>query len=537
MQKLLETYKITDITTDSRKVKTGSAFFAIKGTGQDGNDYINNAIDNGASLVFVQSLRGGSLEPTRQSNFTLQKTGLPRSQTLARNDERITYVHDIRKSLAEAAAILYPKLPKYILGVTGTNGKTSVVSYAHQLFELLGKKSASIGTLGIDCSDLELKRYFDKDEYKNLTTLDQITLRKVLDRLAASGINYVALEASSHGIDQGRLFGIPMHAAAFTSFSQDHLDYHKTMEHYLAAKLKLFVDNLGAGASLRATSWERGNPAYTTDKVDCRVGAEAPPRNDDNVAIINNQMAEFAQIKGYLLKNNKRILTVGESGDINITKISPDLSGQNIRFSCAGHNYELTTNIIGGFQGYNILMAAGLVMQCGSDLRDIAQYLPRLQAPCGRLERVGVPDDPYQIFVDYAHTPDSLEKSLMELRKIKDPSAGKLKVVFGCGGDRDQSKRKLMGEAAAQWADEVIITDDNPRYEDPGAIRAQILEGAKNAIVIQGRAAAIEEVIAGLNKCDILLIAGKGHEDYQIIAGKKIPFSDIEVAKKARRYT
>ncbi len=462
--------EISGIAFDSRKAKEGDAFFAICGDVYDGNDYIDEALMRGASLVFTDNL--------------------------SKQSDRVIFIEDIRMALALAAGMLYQKVPENIIAVTGTNGKSSVVSYVHQILELLGHKSASIGTLGIEATQKLPKELLDKSS--SMTTADPITLRKVLHAFKEVGIENVAFEASSHGLYQRRLGDVKVRTAAFTSFSQDHLEYHHTMDDYLRAKLILFTENL-----------------LSTGE-----------------AVINSDMLFFDFVKKFLIEKKVPYSTVGKKGDLKIKKCKQSVSGQEISCEFAGEKYEVVTDIIGSFQATNLLIAAKLVSNLGIDFQDIIKTLPKLQAVCGRLQRITPADFEYQVFVDYAHTPDALEKSLQELRLIKRKS-GKLYVVFGCGGDRDSMKRPIMGKIAADEADYVIITDDNPRTEDSRKIRSEIAEGAPEAEEIGDRKSAILETIAKLRQDDILLIAGKGHEDYQIIGSESSKFSDIDIATKA----
>lgn len=471
IEELLKKGGITGISFDSRKVKPGDAFFAIKGDNFDGNEYIDSAFKNGASLVFTDN-------PTRQG-------------------KNIKYITDIRLGLAIAAGIIHKEIPRNLVAVTGTNGKSSVVSYVHQILSKLNQTSACIGTLGIESTERILDEPLNEKELA-LTTADPITFRKILSALSHSGVNNVAFEASSHGLVQRRLGDVKVKSAAFTSFSQDHLEYHKTMDAYLQSKLRLFAENLEEGGE----------------------------------AVIYSEIMFFNSIKNFLLEKNISFCTVGYNGDIKIKGNNQSLEGQYIVFEFKGQEYEFVTNIIGSFQAVNILIAAKLVNNLGLEFDQIVKKLPEIEAVPGRLQRVTDVNSKYQVFVDYAHTPDALKKSLEELKKLKQQS-GNLYVLFGCGGDRDTLKRPIMGKIASEIADKVIITDDNPRTEDPRKIRKEIAEAASNAEEIAGRKNAIIDTIAKLKQNDILLIAGKGHEDYQIIGREKFKFSDIEISKEA----
>lgn len=471
IEELFRKSDITGISFDSRKIKPGDAFFAIKGDNFDGNEYIVDAFKNGASLVFTDNS--------------------------SQQGENIIYITDIRMGLAVAAGIIHKEMPRNLVAVTGTNGKSSVVSYVHQILSKLNQTSACIGTLGIESTEKILDKSFNEKDLV-LTTADPVTFRRVLSLLCDAGINNVAFEASSHGLFQRRLGDVRVKSAAFTSFSQDHLEYHKTMDAYLQAKLSLFTENLEKGGE----------------------------------AVIYSEIMFFDFIKSFLSKKHIPFCTVGCNGDIKIWKNEQSLEGQHIFFEYKGQKYEFETNIIGSFQAINLLIAAKLVNNLGLGFDQIVEKLPEIEAVPGRLQRVTDIDCEYQVFVDYAHTPDALKKSLEELKKLKQQS-GSLYVVFGCGGNRDTLKRPIMGKIAAEIADKVVITDDNPRTEDPGKIRREIAEAVAKAEEIMDRKNAIIDTIAKLKKNDILLIAGKGHEDYQIIGREKFKFSDIEIAKEA----
>ena len=470
LQEILLEYDVKGVTFDSRNIKAGDAFFAIKGEKFDGNDYIEAAFKQGAVVIFTDN-------PSKQC-------------------DKVIYVEDIRMSLALVAGMLYPHLPKNIIAITGTNGKSSVVSYVHQILVLLGKKSSVMGTLGLESTEKLPLGCANKSVA--LTTADPVTLRRNLQMLAEIGIENVAFEASSHGLVQRRLGDIKVSGAAFTSFSQDHLEYHQTMQSYLHAKLTLFTENLAAGAEV----------------------------------VINSDMMFFDFIKQFLIERGVTYSTVGLHGDLKIKKCIQSIIGQEVICELMQNKYHFNSDIIGSFQATNLLIAAKLVYNMGVDFDKIMDIMPKLQAVSGRLQRATDLHLEYQVFVDYAHTPDALEKSLTELKKIKE-KAGKLYVVFGCGGDRDRKKRSIMGKIASEIADYVIITDDNPRTENAAQIRAEIADGAVQAEEIGDRKIAIIETMKRLQKGDILLIAGKGHEDYQIIGEEIIQFSDIELARSA----
>ena len=461
LKQLFEKHNVKGLSNNSKTIKANDAFFAIKG----GNDFIADALDKGAALVITDD----------KKNTT----------------NKVIFVEAIKETLYEAIELFYPKKPSTMIAVTGTNGKSSVVSYIAQIYSLLGQKAASIGTIGVEV--------FGIDEFSEsiggLTTTDYLSFRKIAHKLAENGIDYLAFEASSHGLDQQRLGDLKVNIACFTSFSQDHLDYHHTKENYLLAKLKLFTDHL----------------------------------SENGIAILNSDIEEIEFIKDYLDKHKIKYLYVRANGDYKITKTNSSLKGQNINFVFDNKNYNFDTPIIGSFQASNLLIAGLSVYYTSFDFNKVISALTKVKAVKGRMERI----EDANIFIDYAHTPDALEKALTELKNIK-VRGSKLSVIFGCGGNRDITKRKLMGKIAASIADNVIVTDDNPRHEDPKAIRQEIISGiaTTNYIEIADRKEAIKYGINNLKEDDILLIAGKGHENYQIIGDEKIEFDDAEVAGK-----
>ena len=446
---------VKGITVDSREVKPGFIFVAIKGVMQDGHDYIAKAIANGAKIIVHQD------EVIKEPGITYIK------------------VADSRVALAELVEQIYPKQPAYIMGVTGTNGKSSTVHFVREILKLLGKKSVSIGTLGV-LGDLEIS--------SKLTTPSIVEMHKILQQIAEHDIEYTALECSSHGIDQHRLDKVKFKACAFTNFSQDHLDYHHTMENYFQAKLHLF------------------------DLM------------KDGYAVLNSDIPEYETLSNYCLKHNHKIISYGKNPDNDIVIKSIELLGtsQKTSWIIEGVHYENILNLVGEFQIYNIACAIGLLMSCGIDSSKIMPLLSELKTVTGRMELVTTHNGA-DIFVDYAHTPDALEHSLKTLRQA---TANKLWVVFGCGGDRDVEKRSIMGKIAQDNADMIIVTDDNPRNEDPAKIRQAILSSCSKAKEIGDRKEAIAYALSQIMPGDNLLIAGKGHENYQIISGKTMEFSD-----------
>jgi UDP-N-acetylmuramoyl-L-alanyl-D-glutamate--2,6-diaminopimelate ligase len=397
-----------------------------------------------------------------------------------------------RRALAQAAAKFYPRQPATIVAVTGTSGKTSVTAFARQIWQRLGHAAASIGTIGLVSEQRTI--------YGSLTTPDPIALHRQLDEIAAEGVTHLAFEASSHGLDQYRLDGVRVSAGGFTNLTRDHMDYHPDVAHYLAAKLRLFRDLVAADGA-----------AVISADHDC------------SQAVIDAARAK-----------NLRIVAVGSKGDgagEGIRLIGADIDGfaQKLDLEHRGRRHAVRLPLVGEFQIENALVAAGLAISTGSEPQAVFAELELLEGAKGRLERVaernGAP-----IFVDYAHKPDALAKALQALRPY---AKRKLVVVFGAGGDRDAGKRPLMGAIAAENADSVIVTDDNPRSEDPELIRSAILSTAKGAKEIGDRAEAIRTAIAGLEPGDALLIAGKGHETGQIVRDRTLPFSDHDAVAAA----
>jgi UDP-N-acetylmuramoyl-L-alanyl-D-glutamate--2,6-diaminopimelate ligase len=465
----LATRAVAGLCADSRKVKSGDVFFAIPGARQDGLAFVAEAALRGASVIVAERA----------------PAGLPA-------DVAFVGVADARAALSRAAARLYPRQPATIAAVTGTSGKTSVAAFARQIWAKLGHEAASLGTIGLVSRQMNL--------YGSLTTPDPIALHKTLDELARAGVTHLALEASSHGLDQKRLDGVRLAAGAFTNLSRDHLDYHPTLAAYLEAKLRLFGELLPAGA-----------PAV----IDA----------DSDIA---EDVAAAARRRGL------SIFTVGAKGEaIKLLSASREGFATRLDLAHAGRGFEALLPLPGDFQVSNALVAAGLCIATGSDAAEALAALEGLEGAPGRMERVAARRDA-PIFVDYAHKPDALEKALAALRPFV---RKRLIVVFGCGGDRDAGKRPQMGEIATRGAAVVIVTDDNPRSEDPAAIRAAILAAAPGAIEIGDRGLAIKTAVAMLGEGDALLIAGKGHETGQIVGDSTLPFSDHEAARAAAKDT
>ena len=456
---------IAGLSADSRKVKSGYLFVAIAGAKADGTHFAKQAAAAGAAAVVAEQ----------------RPEGLPSSVAYIQVD-------NARRALALAAAKFYPRQPQTIAAVTGTSGKTSVAAFTRQIWTTLGFQSASIGTVGVVSPKGE--------QYGSLTTPDPVDLHRTLDRLAGEGVTHLALEASSHGLDQYRLDGVRIAAGGFTNLSRDHLDYHPTIEAYLAAKLRLFEDLIVAG----------GTAVVGID--DCYAG----------------QVVDAAR------KRRLKIMTVGEQGeDIKLAGGSIDGFAQVIDVAHDGRRYKVKLPLVGAFQVQNAALAAGLAIATGAEPARTFAALEHLTGAKGRLELVGNRNGA-PIFIDYAHKPDALKKALASLRPY---AKGKLTVVFGAGGDRDSGKRPIMGRVATEGADRVIVTDDNPRSENPAAIRAAILADAPGAAEIGDRAEAICKAIADLKGGDVLLIAGKGHETGQIIGDRVLPFSDHDTVVAA----
>jgi len=457
--------ELAGIAADSRKVKAGFLFVAIAGAKADGAHFARQAVAAGSVAVAAEQ----------------RPDGLP-------NAVAFVQVANARRALALAAAAFFPRQPGTIAAVTGTSGKTSVAAFTRQIWSSLGLRAASIGTIGVVSPAGET--------YGSLTTPDPVELHRTLDRLAGEGVTHLALEASSHGLDQHRLDGVRIAAGAFTNLSRDHLDYHQTIEDYLAAKLRLFNDLVAP------------NGTAVIDVDDCYAG----------------QVIEAARKRGL------KIMTVGVHGD-DIKLVSGAIDGfaQVITIAHGGRTYKVKLPLVGAFQVQNAAVAAGLTIATGAEPARVFAALEHLSGAKGRLELAGSKDGA-PIFIDYAHKPDALAKALAALRPY---ASGKLTVVFGAGGDRDAGKRPIMGRIAAENADRVVVTDDNPRSEQPSVIRAAILAAAPGATEIGDRAEAIRAGIAALQTGDVLLIAGKGHETGQIVGGTVIPFSDHDAVAAA----
>ena len=454
--------EVGGVSTDSRTVKRGDVFVAIAGGKADGLEFVAPAVAAGAVAVVVQSGLN---------------TALPEGITLVR-------VGNSRRAAALTAAKVFPRQPRVIAAVTGPSGKTSVAAFTRQIWTSLGLRAASIGTIGIVSPRGET--------YGALTTPDPIALHRSLDALAADGVTHLAIEASSHGLDQFRLDGLRIAAGAFTNITRDHLDYHPSFEAYLKAKLRLFGELIAPGGA----------------------------------AIVDIDHEHVQEVIKVAKARKLAIFSVGcsEGSVIRLAESFTEGFTQVLSVAYGGQKFQVRLPLVGDFQIENALVAAGLAIATGSDPALVFPALEHLTGAKGRIELVGSSRGA-RIFIDYAHKPDALAKALDALRPVV---TSRLVVVFGAGGDRDRGKRPLMGAVAAAKADRVIVTDDNPRTENPAAIRAAILAAAPGAVEIGDRREAIRTAIAELRGGDVLLIAGKGHESGQIFGDRVVPFSDHE---------
>ena len=457
---------ITGVTADSRAVRPGWLFAALPGTQVDGARFVPAAVQAGASAVIAGE---GAVLEARAPTYRFK---------------------DVRRAYALAAARLHAAQPAVCVAVTGTNGKTSVATFVRQIFTALGREAASMGTLGVQTAREALTP-------PGLTTPDAAEVARLAAELARRGVTHLALEASSHGLDQRRLDGLRIVAGGFTNLSQDHLDYHADMGAYRAAKLELF---------------ERLVP---------RGGA----------AVLNADVDEFPVFAGFAVMHGQTVMSVGERGEaLRLLERTPEPFGQRLLVDAGSGPREVRLPLAGAFQASNVLVAAGLAMAAGEDADAVLAACERLEGAPGRMQRVGASASGGEAYVDYAHTPDGLRTVLEALRPHV---RGRLVAVIGAGGDRDRTKRPLMGAEAARLADAVIVTDDNPRSEDPAAIRAEVLRGAPGARDTGDRRAAIGEAVASLRDGDVLVVAGKGHEQGQTVAGVVHPFDDVAEVRAA----
>ncbi|GGF17481.1 UDP-N-acetylmuramoyl-L-alanyl-D-glutamate--2,6-diaminopimelate ligase [Aliidongia dinghuensis] len=459
---------IRSITADSRLVSPGTLFVALPGVANDGRRFIADAIGRGAAAV-VTDAEGAAAH---------LHAAVP-----------VVVDQNPRQLLALVAARFYGAQPKTVAAVTGTNGKTSTASFTRQIWADAGHRAASIGTLGIEGPN--------GLEPGAMTTPDPVALHRALSQLAADGIDHAVLEASSHGLDQYRLDGVRITAGAFTNLTQDHLDYHKTMAAYLAAKLRLFEHVLAPGAT----------------------------------AVLNADIPEYAEAAAVARAAGHPIIEFGAAATaLRLVDRASVPAGQRLELEVLGRRRTVELPLVGTFQAMNALAALGLAIATGVEPDRAIDALTRLKGVRGRVEHVATLANGASVFVDYAHTPDGLEKILTALRSH---ATGRLIVAFGAGGDRDPTKRPRMGEVCARLADLPIVTDDNPRSEEPAAIRRAILAACPDAIEIGDRAAAIDHGIGLLGPGDVFVIAGKGHEQGQTVAGVVHPFDDATVARAA----
>ncbi len=462
----LASISVTGITADSRDVKPGFLFVAIPGTKADGSQFIAEAVAKGAVAIVANT-----------------------AVVIAHSDAaKIIRVEEPRRALSELAARFYGAQPKTIAATTGTSGKTSVAEFTRQIFAHCGRASASLGTIGIVTSKGAV--------YGSLTTPDPVTLHRTIAELAAGGITHLAMEASSHGLDQHRLDGVRLTAGAFTNLGRDHMDYHPDVAHYFASKMRLFNHLL-----------QPGQPV-----------------------VINTDGAYASEAETVARARGLNVLTVGTRGTcVQLKGVTLEGFAQVLQLSHGGKDYAVKLPLVGAYQVENALVAAGLALATGENPDTVMTALSQLTGVKGRLEIIGNRNGGL-VIVDYAHKPEALTAALEACRPFV---TGKLICVFGCGGDRDRGKRPIMGELAVKNADVVIVTDDNPRTEQPAAIRAEILAAAPGAREIGDRAAAIQAAVSTIQPGDVVLVAGKGHETGQIVGTVTLPFSDQEVITKA----
>jgi len=459
---------ITGLAVDSREVKNGYLFAALPGTRVHGGEFIQFALRMGAAAILTDA-EGAEIA----------------AEELAASDAALIVVEDPRQALAGCAALWFGAQPQTIVAVTGTNGKTSVATFVRQIWMELGHAAVNLGTTGVEGAWTAPLAH---------TTPEPITLHRCLSDAAENGVTHAAMEASSHGLEQRRLDGVHLTAAGFSNFTQDHLDYHETFEAYFAAKAGLF------------------------DRV----------LPQDGAVVVNMGDPKGAEVRQIAEARGQSVLTVGQDeADLCLLNQRFDATGQDLRFSWQGKVFQTRLNLIGGFQAENILLACGLVIAAGEEPERVFETLPHLTTVRGRMQLAATRENGAAVFVDYAHTPDAVATALKAMRPHV---MGRLIAIVGAGGDRDATKRPLMGQAAADNADVVFVTDDNPRSEDPATIRAAVLLGAPEATEVGDRAEAILRGIDALQPGDALLIAGKGHETGQIVGDQVLPFDDVEQA-------
>lgn len=462
---------ISGLAVDSREVKQGFLFAALPGTRVHGGDFIQYALRMGAAAVLTDA-----------EGANIAKAELAGSQAA------LVVAEDPRQTLAFTAALWFGEQPGVMAAVTGTNGKTSVSTFLRMIWQELGLEAVNLGTTGVE-GDFQAPLMH--------TTPEPITLHRTLAAACEAGVEFAAMEASSHGLAQRRLDGVQLKAAGFTNFTQDHLDYHENFDDYFAAKAGLFARVLPEGGT----------------------------------AVINTDDARGVDIVAIARARGQGVISVGRNGaDLNLDAQRFDATGQDIRFGFRGRAFMARLNLIGGFQAENVLLAAGLAIACGAEPERVFEVLGELKTVRGRMQLAATRHNGAAVFVDYAHTPNAVETALQAMRPHV---MGRLIAVVGAGGDRDVGKRPLMGQAATDNADVVFVTDDNPRTEDPGCIRAMVMQGAPGATEVGDRAEAILRAVDALQPGDALLIAGKGHESGQIIGDDVLPFDDCEQASVA----
>jgi UDP-N-acetylmuramoyl-L-alanyl-D-glutamate--2,6-diaminopimelate ligase len=456
---------LTGLASDSRKVKPGYLFAALSGTKTDGARFVKDAVTRGAVAVL----------------------GTPAiADEVAALGVRFIADENPRAGLARLASLFYPGQPEIIAAVTGTKGKSSIVAFLREIWTTLGRQAASLGTVGVIGPKGEIPL--------SHTTPDPVEVHELLSRLKQDGVDHLAIEASSHGLDQHRLDGVMISACGFTNITRDHMDYHATFDDYLAAKLRLFTEVV----------------------------------KDGGVAVVNADAEHAGRFIDAATTRGLRLITVGRNGHtIQLDRREDRGGAQALTLHYQGRIFYVELPQAGEFQASNALVAAGLAIGLGEDAAGVFKALESLRGAPGRMEKVAITASGAPIYVDYAHTPDSLEKILEALRPH---TANRLHIVFGCGGDRDRGKRPLMGAIAIRLADDVIVTDDNPRTEDAAAIRQEILAAAPGAREIADRAEAIRAAVSEMKAGDVLVVAGKGHETGQYIRGAVHPFSDREQA-------
>lgn len=470
--------QITGLTVDSRAVRPGFLFAALPGAVVHGAEFIGTALREGADAILTDA-QGAKIA----------------AKELDAANVAVIVSEDPRQTLAQTASLWFGAHPQTVIAVTGTNGKTSVSTFARQIWIEQGLKAVNLGTTGVEGAWTHPLRH---------TTPEPITLHRVMAEAKAEGVTHVAMEASSHGLDQRRLDGVVLAAAGFTNFTQDHLDYHKTFEAYFDAKMGLFTRVMG----------------------------------EDGVAVVNLDDPRGPEIASICQSRGQEVIGVGRHVDARLQLVGQrfDATGQDVLFHWQRTRFSARLPLIGGFQAENVLLAAGLVIGAGADAEEVFETLPHLTTVRGRMQLAATRENGAAVFVDYAHTPDAVATAL---RALRPHVMGKIVVIVGAGGDRDTAKRPLMGAAAAEFADVVIVTDDNPRSEDPASIRAAVMAGALNGVgtpsvtEVGDRAEAILRGVDALGPGDALLISGKGHESGQTIGDTVLPFDDVEQASVA----